>query len=132
METVGGMPTLWCPFFRPRPFQQASTGRINEAHPWRDMHHLFDCLSQANRVEDAHHLVIEMHRTGQVVGCLFAFQHQRRNATLAEQIGQRCPGRPVTYDSDISLAVDSTVAKLGTHGSSLRCVGFPCGWLAQQ
>ena len=78
-------------------------GRINEAHPWRDMHHLFDCLSQANRVEDAHHLVIEMHRAGQVVGCLLALQHQRRNATLAEQIGQRCADRPVANDSDISL-----------------------------
>jgi hypothetical protein len=103
VEPVVRPPALWPFTLRPRPVEKQFALRIDEAHARMVMGLFFHLVGDADPLEDAHHLGIEMHRTRQVIMCAFPLQNERFQPALAQKVSERCTGRPIADNGDIEM-----------------------------
>ena len=60
-------------------------------------------VAQADRLEDAHHLVVEVDRAGQLVDLAVALEGLDPQTVAPEQVGQHRPDRAVADDGDVAV-----------------------------
>ena len=101
VQAVAGIPAMGGDFLRARPVQQQRVIVIDKLHARIDPHLFQQVIGNANGLENAHHLVIEMHRTRQMIHRRLAVDHQHRHPLRSQQVGKRCPCGPIAQDCNI-------------------------------
>ena len=71
--------------------------------PLRLAHQRAHRIGEAGRLEDAHHLVVDVHRARQRIGLGLALDHQRAQTRVAEQVRRHRADRAASDDRDLVL-----------------------------
>src|SRR5215469_13979274 len=79
-------------------------------------------LSKADRLEQSHDLIVEVHCTRQVVDCRLALQHESGDPLQSKKIGEHRSNWTTADDRDLGFVhLFSTRCDVGRHGVSSVC-----------
>lgn len=120
MKSVTWMPALRADFRRPWPAQEEPSVSVNKLHARVHVNQFGHFIGDADRLQDAHDLIVEVYSTREMISGIFTFENDCGYTTDAKQIGQGRSHRAVPNDRDIVSFCRCVLCVSGQLGLSVR------------
>ena len=103
MKAKAGVPTERTDVLWTRPVEDQPAIGIDKMHAGRDAGVRQDPVSEPERLENPHHLVVEMHGARKPVDVGVALQHDNRKAAIGGEIRQRGADGTIAHHADVRI-----------------------------